>query len=540
MSKTYRNPILPGFYPDPSICRVGEDYYMVNSTFEYFPGLPIFHSRDLVHWRQIGHALDRPSQLPLDEVRPSGGLYAPTIRFHDGMFYVINTLVAGTKESGNFIVTATDPAGPWSEPYWLKDAPGIDPSLLFDDDGRVWYTGNRVPPQGEQYHGHREIWLQELDLQTMQLVGEKYALYDGMMKDSIHAEAPHLYKINGWYYLLIAEGGTSHNHAVTIARSQTITGPYVNNPRNPILTHRHLGQDHPITGTGHADIVETQNGEWWLVCLAMRPYGGRRLDSSAFLPEGDPNEDHYFNLGRETFMAPVIWEHGWPIVSLGSGKIEFEYPLPNLPEHLWPARPICDNFESERLDDVWNFLRTPRDDFYSLTERPGCLRLRLRPQKLSEWANPSFVGRRQQHINFMARTAMDFTPTAPNEEAGIVLLQNSDFHFRFVVIAVSGDKTLVRLIKRERGAETILAECPIANGRVYLKVEAYGQAYNFYAATTAETWLPVAEGVDGRILSTTVAGGFVGAYLGMYASSNGQPSNAAADFDWFEYAETGS
>jgi xylan 1,4-beta-xylosidase len=537
MSKTYYNPILPGFYPDPSICRVGEDYYMVNSTFEYFPGLPIFHSRDLVHWQQIGHVLDRPSQLPLDGVRPSGGLYAPTIRFHDGMFYVINTLVAGTKESGNFIVTATDPAGPWSEPYWLKDAPGIDPSLLFDDDGRVWYTGNRVPPQGEQYRGHREIWLQELDLQTMQLVGEKYALYGGTMKDSIHAEAPHLYKINGWYYLLIAEGGTSHNHAVTIARSQTITGPYVNNPRNPILTHRHLGQDHPITGTGHADIVEAQNGEWWLVCLAMRPYGGHPLDRQTFPFEGDPNEDHYFNLGRETFMAPVIWEHGWPIVSPGSGKIEFEYPVPNLPEHLWLARPVCDNFENERLDFIWNFLRTPRDAFYSLTERPSYLRLKLRPQKLSEWANPSFVGRRQQHIDFTARTAMDFVPGAANEEAGLVLLQNSDFHFRFVVTALSTDEMLVRLIKRERGAETILAECPIANGRICLKVEAHGQSYNFYVATALQAWQPVAENVDGRILSTTVAGGFVGAYLGLYASSNGQPSNTIADFDWFEYSE---
>jgi len=539
MSKTYRNPILPGFYPDPSFCRVGEGYYMVNSTFEYFPGLPIFHSRDLVHWRQIGHALDRPSQLPLDGVRPSGGLYAPTIRFHDGVFYVINTLVAGTKESGNFIVTATDPAGPWSEPYWLKDAPGIDPSLLFDDDGRVWYTGNRIPPQGERYRGHREIWLQELDVQTMQLTGEKYALYDGMMKDSIHAEAPHLYKINGWYFLLIAEGGTSHNHAVTIARSRTITGPYENNPRNPILTHRHLGQDHPITGTGHADIVETQNGEWWLVCLAMRPYGGRRLER-VFLPDGDPNEDHYFNLGRETFIAPLIWEHGWPIVSPGSGKIEFEYPAPNLPEHIWPARPACDNFESERLDFVWNFLRTPRDDFYNLSERPGWLRLKLRPEKLSEWANPSFVGRRQQHINFTARSAMDFIPTAPNEEAGVVLLQNSDFHFRFVVTTVSADEMLIRLIKRERGAETILAEAPTSDGRVYLKVEAHGQAYNFYVATKLDAWQPVAENVDGRILSTTVAGGFVGAYLGMYASSNGENSATVADFDWFEYAEINS
>ncbi|MEJ2736039.1 MAG: family 43 glycosylhydrolase, partial [Anaerolineae bacterium] len=170
MPRIFRNPILPGFYPDPSICRVGDDFYLVTSTFEYFPGLPIFHSRDLVHWRQIGHVLDRPSQLPLDNIRPSGGLYAPTIRFSQGVFYVINTLVDGKAKAGNFIVTTTDPAGSWSEPYWLENAPGIDPSLFFDDDGRVWYVGNRTATP-EQYHGHKEIWLQELDLKNMCLVG---------------------------------------------------------------------------------------------------------------------------------------------------------------------------------------------------------------------------------------------------------------------------------------------------------------------------------------------------------------------------------
>ncbi|HMB24188.1 MAG TPA: glycoside hydrolase family 43 protein, partial [Anaerolineales bacterium] len=208
MSTTFRNPILPGFYPDPSVCRVGEDYYLVTSTFEYFPGLPIFHSRDLVHWRQIGHVLDRPSQLPLDDIRFSGGLYAPTIRYSNGRFYVINTLVSGKTKSGNFIVTATDPAGPWSEPYWLESAPGIDPSLFFDDDGRVWYTGNRIPAQ-VQFEGHREIWLQELDLQSMSLVGDTYSLWDGAIRGGVHAEAPHLYKVDGRYYLMIAEGGTA-------------------------------------------------------------------------------------------------------------------------------------------------------------------------------------------------------------------------------------------------------------------------------------------------------------------------------------------
>jgi len=331
MYKIFHNPILPGCYPDPSICRVGEDYYLVTSTFEYFPGLPIFHSRDLVHWHQIGHVLDRASQLPLDEVRPSGGLYAPTIRFSNGTFYVINTLVDGKTKSGNFIVTARDPAGPWSEPDWLEAAQGIDPSLFFEDNGKVWYVGTRLRANRE-YEGHTEIWLQELDLSSMQLVGEIYILWDGALKKAIWAEAPHIYKIHGLYYLMIAEGGTAHNHAVTIARSDKLSGPYEVNPRNPILTHRHLGLDYPIVGTGHADLVETQTGEWWLVCLAMRPYGG-----------------YFYNLGRETFLVPVRWEEGWPVVSPGIGRVELTYPAPNLPEHPWPEIPARDDFDTSAL-----------------------------------------------------------------------------------------------------------------------------------------------------------------------------------------------
>lgn len=524
---TFRNPILPGFYPDPSICRVGEDYFLVTSSFEYFPGLPIFHSLDLVHWRQLGHVIDRPSQLCLDGLQSSKGLYAPTIRYHNGTFYVINTLVPNAVDPvpphGNFIVTATDPAGPWSDPYWLDDAPGIDPSLLFDDDGRVWYTGNRVPPAGEDYPGHREIWLQELDLDAMQLTGPKYALWDGAAKQAIHPEAPHLYKIDGTYYLVIAEGGTDANHAATIARSKTVTGPYVSCPRNPILTHRERGFSSTIAATGHADLVQTQHGEWWLVALGVRPY------SDPFGP------GWHYNLGRETFLAPVSWEaDGWPVVNPGRGGIECEFSRPNLPAHPWPVAPARDDFDSDKLTFCWNFLRTTTDQFWSLTERPGHLRLRLRPEKVSEWSSPSFVGRRQQHKNFVAQAAMDFVPERAHECAGLVVFQSSDFHFRFVLSGTNGTG-VIRLIRRQKGEESILAEKPVSPGRVYLKVEAQGQAYSFSVSGDGSQWEPVAECVDGRILSTTVAGGFVGTYIGMYASSNGLPSQATADFDWFEY-----
>ena len=515
MRKTFHNPILPGFYPDPSICRVGDDYYLVTSTFEYFPGLPVFHSRDLVHWHQIGHVLDRASQLPLDGIRASGGLYAPTIRYSNGTFYVINTLTHGKTKTGNFIVTATDPAGPWSEPHWLESAPGIDPSLFFDEDGHAWYVGNRMAAQS-QYEGHTEIWLQELDLQSMRLVGEESILWDGAVKGAVWAEAPHIYKVEGRYYLLIAEGGTAHHHAVTIARSNLITGPYEGNRGNPILTHRHLGLDYPIVGTGHADLVQTQTGEWWLVLLAMRPYGG-----------------YFYNLGRETFLTPVRWEAGWPIVSPGTGRVEFSYPVPDLPETTWPQTPARDDFDSPALALQWNFLRTPREEFYSLSERPGHLRLRLRPQQLSEPANPSFVGRRQQHIHFRAQCLMEFTPQIEHECAGLVLIQNNDFHFRFVITQAA--TPVLRLIKRSYGKEEILTEQPVNAAKLYLKVEAHEQAYSFYFAEEPEAWQTLAEDVDGRILSTPVAGGFVGAYIAMYASSHGQPSTNHADFDWFEY-----
>jgi alpha-N-arabinofuranosidase len=315
---------------------------------------------------------------------------------------------------------------------------------------------------------------------------------------------------------MIAEGGTAHHHAVTSARSDSITGPYEGNRANPILTHRHLGLDYPIVGTGHADLVQTQNGEWWMFMLAMRPYGG-----------------YFYNLGRETFLAPVRWEEGWPIVSPGVGHVEFSSPVPNLPETLWPQVPARDEFDSPTLALHWNFLRTPREESYSLSERPGHLRLRLRPQCLTELTNPSFVGRRQQHIHFKAECAIEFTPQTEQECAGLVLIQNNDFHFRFVITKTA--EPVLRLIKRASGKEEILAEQAVQAAKLYLKVEAHEQVYSFYFADQPDEWQTLAEGVDGRILSTPVAGGFVGTMLAMYASSNGQSSTNYADFDWFEY-----
>ena len=523
---TFRNPILSGCYPDPSICRSGDDYYMVTSSFEYYPGVPIFHSKDLVHWRQLGHVLDRPSQLNLDGTPCSKGIYAATIRYHNGIYYMVTTFVESQEgERRNFYVTAEDPAGPWSDPVWIEGAPGIDSSFFFDDDGRAYVMANRRPPGGQLYPKHMEIWLQEIDLRTGKLIGDRFSLWDGAMK-FIHAqEAPHIYKVNGYYYLLIAEGGTGHTHAVTVARSKQVAGPYEGCLSNPILTHRHLGRSAAVTNIGHADLVETQNGEWWLVCLGSRPYGGA-----------------YRNLGRETFLAPVVWEDGWPVVNPGKGIVELESPRPNLPEHRWPSQPACDAFESKTLDHRWNFIRTPRGSFWSLSERPGYLRLKLKPETVTGWENPSFIGRRQQHMRFAARTVMEFKPEQEAEAAGIVLLQNNDYHYRFEY-AMSGGKRVMRLIERKGGEERIIARHPVpsvetfgdAPDRIYLLVEADGQCYRFGYAYSAEEWVSLAEQVDGTLLSTDVAGGFVGAYIGLYATSDGRPSLNKADFDWFEY-----
>jgi xylan 1,4-beta-xylosidase len=515
MHKRFSNPILPGFYPDPSICRVADHYYLVTSTFAYFPGIPIFHSQDLVHWEQLGHVLGRLSQLDLDGVGQSEGIFAPTIRYHQGIFYVITTNIT---KGGNFIVTAADPAGPWSDPYWLHDAPGIDPSLFFDETGRAYYIGTRSAPEGERYFGNCEIWLRELDLQRMTLIGEEYPLWRGALREAVWPEGPHIYFKDGYYYLMIAEGGTDYHHAVTIARSPKITGPYEGNPANPILTHRHLGRSYPVTNTGHADLVETPAGDWWMVLLGSRPFGG-----------------YYRNLGRETFLVPVIWEDGWPVVSPGSGKVEFSYSSPALPEFAVAPVLARDDFDRNTLNLVWNFIRTPRGEFWSLTDRPGYLRLKLKPERLNELKNPAFIGRRIQHFDFTATTVVEFSPGCPGETAGIALIQNHRFYFRLEIVAADRDYR-IRLIQTAAGVEAEIASQVWAPGPVYLRITGRKQEFGFYYGTSEKMMNILAEKIDGRILSTDVAGGFVGSYVGLFACGNGVTTQNYADFDWFEYA----
>lgn len=512
------NPILPGFYPDPSICRVENDYYLVTSTFAYFPGVPIFHSRDLIHWNQIGNILDQKSQLPLSGAETSEGIFAPTLRYHDGTFYMITTNVTPGNNLGNFIVTATDPAGPWSDPYPLGSA-GIDPSLFFDDDGKCYYCGTQDRREGARYFGDNEIYIQELDLKTMKLVGESYPAWHGALRNVEWPEGPHIYKKDGWYYLLISEAGTAHNHAVSIARSKSLNEPFEGHRGNPILTHRHLGYDYPIVNVGHPDIVETQNGEWWMVCLASRTNGG-----------------YYRNLGRETYLVPFVWENGWPVINPGKGIIESTVATPNLPAGGVDNVPATEDFDCMELPMNFMHIRNPKTENYSLSERPGYLRMKLDADTISSKGNPSYVCRRQLAFDFVAKTAVSFEPKAENEKAGLVIYQSQSFNYQFL-IGKTGEKTSLSLVKTFKGEEETIATALLdkSYSDMFLRLSQEGQDLTFSYSTDDKVFRTLADHVDARMLSTDVAGGFVGTTIGIYATSNGQESSTVADFDYFSY-----
>ena len=509
---TFRNPILPGYHPDPSIVRVGEDYYMVNSTFEWFPGMPIHHSKDLVNWELIGYGLHRPEQLALQEGLPDYmGIFAVTIRHHDGLFYLITTCVRCEKD-GNFYITAKNPAGPWSDPVWL-DSPGIDPSLMWDDDGKAWYVGHGNLKGTQDWPDQQGAWLQELDTEQGKLVGERVQLTHGHANNAVWTEGPHLYKINGKYMLIVAEGGTGFNHAVTVHHSDSVKGPYVADMVNPVLTHRHLGEDYPIHSIGHADLVQTQNGDWWSVMLGKRYLEGYTL------------------LARETFLTPVRFEGRRPVFNPGVGKVLSEQERPNLPWTPFPGPPARDDFSEPGLGMQWNMLRTPQTTWYALAD--GKLRLALRPETLDQLANPSLLARRIQHFRFSASTKMDFAPATPGERAGMVLYRSSACHYQFLK---EGGYLLV--IRTEKGEKTEVARVEYEPASVVLKAEASGLDLQFSYGENVDDMKKLGEVQSMSTLSFETAGGFNGPFVGVYATGSGAPSELEASFDWFEYSET--
>jgi alpha-N-arabinofuranosidase len=503
----YSNPILQGFYPDPSIVRVGADYYLVNSTFAWFPGMPIFHSRDLVHWTQIGNAIDRPTQLDFAKTNMGLGLYAPDISFHDGKFYILNTCIGC---GGNFVITATRPEGPWSDPVWLPGVNGIDTSLVFDDDGSAWIVHNGPPPEKPKYEGHTAIWLQPFDAKTLKTFGKPELLVDQGThpeRNPIWIEGPHIFRKDSFYYLIAAEGGTAEQHSEVVFRSRKVTGPYVPLDTNPILTQRDLPNDrpNPITSTGHAKFVETPEGEWWAVFLGVRPYDAA----------GD------FNTGRETFMMRVRWENGWPRITDPGQRVPWAAPAAKLrPQGKAPVPlngdfTLREEFTSPRLPPYWMQLRNPSGDWWRI--RNGALELAPRPVALGDNGNPSLLARRQQHLNATATTQVRFRPASEGAEAGLAAMQNDQYWY-FIGVGSDHGKRVVRVRRAVNGAQSTLAQAPLlGTSAVQLRISAQGPAYDFAWSSDARHWHTLVKAADGTILSTKKAGGFVGAVFALYA-----------------------
>jgi alpha-N-arabinofuranosidase len=511
------NPLLPGCYPDPTICRVGEDYFLVTSTFEYFPGLPVFRSRDLVSWEQVGHVVDRAGQLDYDGIASSGGLYAPTLRHHDGVFWLVCTLVDqdDATRGGNFLMTATDAAGPWSDPVWL-DADGIDPSIFFDDDGRAWLHGTR-PARAPRWHDQTEVWVRELDPVRKELVGPECVVWHGALENVVWAEGPHLYKVDGTYYLLAAEGGTEFHHAVTVARAESVTGPYVGNKGNPILTHRHLGRGVGVVGVGHADLVEADDASWWAVLLGMRPYGG-----------------YHYNLGRETFLVPVLWEDGWPVFAPGAGRVTAEVEVPFAGAAAPGASQGGTSGVVQPDDRRWTSLRRPAAEF-ATPHGEGWI-LTMRSVTLAEPGTPAFLGVRQQHADVDVRVTVQ-ADLAECEDAGLVVRQSEADHVRVFVTGASGVLgRRVVAVHRQGGVDRTLGELSLvgdASAPVTLAVSARGQDYALLAGTPGD--LATVAVADGRTLDSVATGGFLGLWIAVYATSNGRPTTTAVEARSFEY-----
>ena len=524
----FRNPVLKGFYPDPSVVRVGDDYYLVNSTFGWFPGIPVFHSRDLVNWTQLGNAIDRTGQLDFGRENLVNGVFAASIGHHAGTFYITNTCFPSC--GGNFVITATDPAGPWSDPAWLPDlAGGIDPSLFFDDDGRAWIVNNDLPEGGkERYNGHRAIWLQEFDAKTLRTRGPRTVILDGGVDPAAkpeYVEGPHLFKHDGWYYLTAAEGGTGEMHQQVVLRSRQVTGPYEPWKDNPVLTQRDLPRDRavPVTSAGHADFVQLPDGSWWAVFLGNRPLSG----GSA------PAGGHFVNTGRETFLLPVQWQDGWPRILPPRTKVPYVLDAPRL-----PATPtaiptsgtfaVADEFDGKALPPYWMTVRNPREPWYRLHD--GALRLQARAVGLGQRDNPSFLARRQQHQFAFATTTMAFAPQRDGDIAGLAAFQNEDYWYLLGVTRQDG-RDLVVLDRRDgreknepaTGTRLASAPRPAGAGPLQLRIRARGAKYDFEYADATGAWKKLARNVDGTLLSTSVAGGFTGAVFGVYAARQPAP-----------------
>ncbi len=528
-NKKITNPILPGFYPDPSICKGADGYYMVNSTFSYFPGIPIFYSPDMVHWKQIGNVLTRPEQLQVEgQGITNRGTYAPTIEYHNETYYVTCTEVGNR---GNYIVTAKKPEGPWSDLNLLPEVKGIDPSLFFDDDGKTYVIYNSDAPNNKpEYQGHRTIRINELDIENMKVIGDNKILVNGgvdITKKPVWIEGPHMYKVNGMYYVCAAEGGTSVNHSQVILRSENIMGPFEPWDKNPILTQRDLDPNRPdpITSTGHADMIQDLNGDWWAVFLACRPYTG-----------------NHYNLGRETFMAPVSWAGGWPTINPNHKEVQKNYTFTAAKETPTTYMPLngafsyTEEFKKDTLDFTWLTIRSSDNSWYNIdTTELGSLNMSVLPYDLIHDKTPSFLGKRQQHKRGHVTTQLSFSPEKEGDKAGLVIFQNIG-HYYFICKSIKESKPVVQLIQSEGESYTVLNSKPLkCDASIQLKIEVDNDVYRCFYAVEDGNWLKIGEDLDAKLLSTQTAGGFTGCLYGLYAFTDENTDKLKAKYNWFKY-----
>ncbi len=489
------NPVVPGFHPDPSVCRVGDVYYLACSSFEYLPGVPVFRSTDLASWEQIGNVIDRPSQLAsLEAVPSSAGVYAPTLRFHDGEFWLVVTVV-GTL--GNVVFRATDPAGPWSDPVPLPDVRGIDPDLAWDDDGACWCT----------VAGVTQV---RIDPATGRAIGEPRRIWSGT-PGAKAPEAPHLYHVGDRWYLLLAEGGTERGHAVSIARGPSPSGPFEPYPGNPILTHR--GTDEPVQNTGHADLVQAPDGSWWMVLLGVRPGGGT---------------PGWHVLGRETFITPVTWQGGWPLPA------PVTLDVPALPATFTTTAPDRDDFDAPGHGGLAPSWITPRRypaDVGDTAARPGWLTLRAAAPSLDE-PGVTFVGKRQQALHCRVRARVD----ASAGTGGLVVRIDEEHHYE---VEITGGVATAEA--RIGPLRAVLGTAAVGDDPVVVRLDITPDPAGWDPRGGPDTVRlavepPAGDGVlelgrlDGRYLSTEVAGGFTGRVIGVFATAG------TVAVDWVEFA----
>ncbi len=527
-----KNPILTGFNPDPSGVRVGDDYYIATSTFEWFPGVQIHHSRDLVNWRLLCRVLDRVSQLDMRGSEHSCGIWAPNLTYADGCFWLLYTNVRSSggpwKDAPNYLVTAPEITGPWSEPIFLN-ASGFDPSLFHADDGRKYVFNILWDGRGLR-HRFAGIVMQEYDPEKRCLVGDISNIWLGTQLRI--TEGPNLYFCNGWYYLVCAEGGTGWNHAVSVARSRDIQGPYETHPDNPILTSKGLPADFLQRG-GHGSWVETQNGRWYMPHLCSRPV------FPADAPEDATPKSHGRNiLGRETAIQEIVWgKDDWPRLPGGGKEPKNEVPAPGLPLHPWPQDPSLDDFDDPELNLHFQSLREPVDKSWcSLTERPGWLRLYGRNSLFSRFEQ-SLVARRVKHLQCEASTCLDFRPQNWQQMAGMVAYYDrNDYYYLRVTVDDEGQRMIGVVIcdngsySEPENAQAILKQ----DDPVHLLVRLNGNRLRFAWSSDGSEWQNIGPVLDSTILSDEygTTSGYTGAFFGLCCQDmSGQ--RIPADFDYY-------